>query len=235
MLTDFDLSLIIPEKPKTRASFEDPKKMTKTSSSWPLLGKLNPIGAKGCMEVVASSPKQQGGHGANMSKSNSTKDAKYAGMDSNKRKAFYEQSYSFVGTEEYVAPEVLWGTGHGFAVDWWAFGILLYEMVCGKSPFKGCTRKDTFYNVLCKEPELLGPPMSPLKDLLQRLLMKEPSRRLGSNSGAEEIKRHKFFEGVKWEELVYVSRPPFVPPPFSIDRAQGAHNNGKMKEKLETF
>lgn len=55
---------------------------------------------------------------------------------------------SFVGTEEYIAPEVIKGCGHTSAVDWWTLGILIYEMLYGTTPFKGKTRNTTFSNIL---------------------------------------------------------------------------------------
>lgn len=55
---------------------------------------------------------------------------------------------SFVGTEEYIAPEVIKGCGHTSAVDWWTLGILVYEMLFGTTPFKGKSRNQTFANIL---------------------------------------------------------------------------------------
>lgn len=55
---------------------------------------------------------------------------------------------SFVGTEEYIAPEVIKGCGHTSAVDWWTLGILVYEMLYGTTPFKGKNRNATFANIL---------------------------------------------------------------------------------------
>lgn len=121
-----------------------------------------------------------------------------------------ECSNSFVGTEEYVSPEVVRGDGHEFAVDWWALGILSYEMMYGTTPFKGNNRKDTFRNVLAKEPEFMGQ-RNGLTDLIGRLLQKDPKMRLGYHGGACEIKEHPFFEGVKWDILTEVLRPPFIP------------------------
>ncbi|XP_015935550.1 serine/threonine-protein kinase UCNL-like [Arachis duranensis] len=123
-----------------------------------------------------------------------------------------ERSNSFVGTEEYVAPEVVRGDGHEFAVDWWALGVLTYEMLYGRTPFKGKNRKETFRNVLMKKPEFIGK-QTVLTDLISRLLEKEPSRRLGSVRGADEIKDHEFFRGLKWDLLTaeVVMRPPFIP------------------------
>ncbi|PRQ35182.1 putative protein kinase AGC-RSK-2 family [Rosa chinensis] len=122
-----------------------------------------------------------------------------------------ERANSFVGTEEYVSPEVVRGEGHEFAVDWWALGILTYECLYGTTPFKGKSRKETFRNVLTKTPEFVGK-RTALTDLIERLLHKDPTRRLGYVRGACEIKEHEFFRGVRWDLLTEVSRAPFIPP-----------------------
>jgi phototropin len=124
---------------------------------------------------------------------------------------------SFVGTEEYLAPEVIMGTGHTFIVDWWSFGILLYELLFGISPFRGSRRDKTFENIM-KQP-LVFPDdddydnnnnkniggqqeISPAcKDLIKQLLIKDPKKRLGSVAGAEDIKRHAWFKGINWALL----------------------------------
>lgn len=121
-----------------------------------------------------------------------------------------ERSNSFVGTEEYVSPEVVRGEGHEFAVDWWALGVLTYEMLYGTTPFKGKNKKETFRNVLVKEPEFVGKKTA-LTDLIAKLLEKDPTKRLGYVRGASEIKEHEFFKGVKWDLLTEVVRPPFIP------------------------
>ncbi|OVA07877.1 Protein kinase domain [Macleaya cordata] len=120
-----------------------------------------------------------------------------------------ERSNSFVGTEEYVSPEVVRGDGHEFAVDWWALGILIYEMMYGETPFRGKNRKETFRNVVMKPPEFIGK-RTALTDLIERLLEKDPTKRLGYKKGAVEIKEHEFFRGLKWDLLTEVSRPPFL-------------------------
>ncbi|KAK8963256.1 Serine/threonine-protein kinase OXI1 [Platanthera guangdongensis] len=121
-----------------------------------------------------------------------------------------ERSLSFVGTEEYVSPEVVRGDGHEFAVDWWALGILAYEMACGRTPFRGRNRNETFRNVLTRQPEFVGKHRSELTDLIARLLVKEPELRLGFSGGAKEVMAHPFFNGVKWDILADVGRPPFL-------------------------
>jgi protein-serine/threonine kinase len=68
---------------------------------------------------------------------------------------------SFVGTEEYIAPEVIKGSGHTSAVDWWTLGILIYEMLYGTTPFKGKNRNATFANILREDipfPDHVGAP-----------------------------------------------------------------------------
>ncbi|XP_022754056.1 serine/threonine-protein kinase UCNL-like [Durio zibethinus] len=132
-----------------------------------------------------------------------------------------ERSNSFVGTEEYVSPEVVRGDGHEFAVDWWALGILTYELLYGTTPFKGKNRKETFRNVLSKEPEFMGQGNA-LTDLIGRLLQKDPKKRLGYHGGACEIKEHVFFKGVSWGLLAQMLRPPLIP----------SRDNGDLTEKV---
>ncbi|PKA48519.1 Phototropin-1A [Apostasia shenzhenica] len=123
-------------------------------------------------------------------------------------------SNSFVGTEEYIAPEIITGAGHSSAVDWWALGILLYEMLYGYTPFRGKTRQKTFANILQKD---LKFPRSfsvslPARQLMYRLLHRDPKNRLGSREGANEIKHHPFFHGIDWA-LIRCMRPPKLETP----------------------
>ncbi|KAG4972412.1 hypothetical protein AAZX31_13G322700 [Glycine max] len=134
----------------------------------------------------------------------------------NRRKLSFVRSTSFVGTEEYIAPEVLRAEGHDFSVDWWALGVLTYEMLYGTTPFKGTNRKETFRNVLFKPPEFVGKKTA-LTDLIMGLLEKDPTKRLGYVRGASEIKEHQFFRGVKWDLLTEVLRPPFIPSRDDVD------------------
>ncbi|KAH9951780.1 Pkinase-domain-containing protein [Amylocystis lapponica] len=108
---------------------------------------------------------------------------------------------SFVGTEEYIAPEVIQTSGHTSAVDWWTLGILIYEMIYATTPFKGVERNDTFHNILN---------IQACKDVVIRLLDKKENSRLGSKSGASEVKHHKWFAKVNWG-LLRNTQPPIVP------------------------
>ncbi|RRT64096.1 hypothetical protein B296_00002588 [Ensete ventricosum] len=129
------------------------------------------------------------------------------------------RSMSFVGTHEYLAPEIIKGEGHGSAVDWWTFGIFLYELLFGKTPFKGSGNRATLFNVVGQP---LRFPDSPVvsftaRDLIRGLLVKEPQHRLAYKRGATEIKQHPFFEGVNWA-LIRCASPPEIPRHVEIER-----------------
>ncbi|CAM8988942.1 hypothetical protein QQ045_009557 [Rhodiola kirilowii] len=128
------------------------------------------------------------------------------------------RSMSFVGTHEYLAPEIIKGEGHGSAVDWWTYGIFLYELLFGKTPFKGSGNRATLFNVVGQP---LRFPESPVvsfsaRDLIRGLLVKEPQHRLAYKRGATEIKQHPFFEGVNWA-LIRCASPPDVPKPVNFE------------------
>ncbi|KAI9499262.1 kinase-like domain-containing protein [Zychaea mexicana] len=125
---------------------------------------------------------------------------------------------SFVGTEEYIAPEVIQGSGHTSAVDWWTLGILVYEMLYGVTPFKGSNRNETFSKVLHSDvsfPEQPAPYTrntlsSSCKSIIRKLLHKNEHRRLGCRAGAADVKSHPFFKSVNFALLRH-SVPPIVP------------------------
>ncbi|THU45063.1 hypothetical protein C4D60_Mb02t13920 [Musa balbisiana] len=124
------------------------------------------------------------------------------------------RSGSFVGTHEYVAPEVASGRHHGSAVDWWAFGVLLYELLYSRTPFAGPNNESTLRNIV-KQP-LTFPPSSSscsssaARDLITCLLLKDPAARLGSRGGSAEVKAHPFFKGLNFA-LMRSHRPPVIP------------------------
>ena len=117
--------------------------------------------------------------------------------------------------EDYVAPKIIAGRGHDFTVDWWGLGVVLYEMLYGRTPFRGQSRRETFYRVLTKQPELVGE-QTPLRDLIARLLEKDPEKRIG----ARGVKAHPFFRGVDWDRILQVARPPFIPTPPPQDEGE---------------
>ncbi|XP_047043253.1 serine/threonine-protein kinase RHS3-like [Lolium rigidum] len=150
------------------------------------------------------------------------------------------RSMSFVGTHEYLAPEIIRGEGHGSAVDWWTLGIFLYELLHGTTPFKGAGNRATLCNVI-EQPlrfpsdfggSVAGGASSVARDLIRGLLVKEPQKRIAFTRGATEIKQHPFFEGVNWA-LVRSMAPPSVPEPVDF-RQYAAAASGKEKKATDT-
>jgi serine/threonine protein kinase len=125
------------------------------------------------------------------------------------------RSCSFVGTHEYVAPEVASGGAHGAAVDWWAYGVFLYELIYGRTPFAGATNEATLRNIVRRPLAFpsgsgsCGPADADARDLIARLLAKDPAARLGSRRGAADVKSHPFFKSLNLA-LLRSSRPPVV-------------------------
>ncbi|KAJ1742122.1 serine/threonine protein kinase, AGC [Coemansia sp. RSA 989] len=122
---------------------------------------------------------------------------------------------SFVGTEEYIAPEVIKGVGHSSAVDWWTLGILIFEMLYGSTPFKGSNRNATFRNILKSDIVFPQPPThqavtASCKAMIRRLLTKSDKKRMGSRAGAADVKQHPWFKSITWA-LLRNRTPPILP------------------------
>ncbi|ROT74847.1 putative ribosomal protein S6 kinase alpha-1-like isoform X1 [Penaeus vannamei] len=124
-----------------------------------------------------------------------------------------KKAYSFCGTVEYMAPEVVNRRGHNTAADWWSFGVLLFEMLTGALPFQGANRKETMTLIL-KAKLGMPPYLSPeAQSLLRALFKRNPANRLGAGpEGVEELKRHPFFASIDWVKLYNKDcEPPFKP------------------------
>nr|KAF6360614.1 ribosomal protein S6 kinase A6 [Myotis myotis] len=108
-----------------------------------------------------------------------------------------KKAYSFCGTVEYMAPEVVNRRGHSQSADWWSYGVLMFEMLTGTLPFQGKDRNETMNMILKAK---LGMPQflsAEAQSLLRMLFKRNPANRLGSE-GVEEIKRHHFFANIDW-------------------------------------
>uniref|UniRef100_A0A336MEQ0 non-specific serine/threonine protein kinase n=1 Tax=Culicoides sonorensis TaxID=179676 RepID=A0A336MEQ0_CULSO len=128
------------------------------------------------------------------------------------------RAHSFCGTIEYMAPEVVKNNsnGHDIAVDWWSVGVLTYELLTGASPFtiegERNTQSEISRRILRTEPPLRGMGAE-VKDFIEKLLVKDPRRRLGGNAAdASELKSHPFFNRINWSLLEQRKvAAPFVP------------------------
>ncbi|XP_075975005.1 ribosomal protein S6 kinase II isoform X1 [Anticarsia gemmatalis] len=132
-----------------------------------------------------------------------------------------DKAYSFCGTVEYMAPEVVNRKGHTFAADWWSFGVLMFEMLTGNLPFHGSTRHETMTQILKAK---LGMPSNlseEAQSLLRALFKRNPQNRLGAGpNGIEDIKKHEFFASIEWDALYRKEVvPPFRP---AVSRADDA-------------
>ncbi|KAL3820849.1 hypothetical protein ACJIZ3_006754 [Penstemon smallii] len=223
MLSDFDLSLrcvVSPTLVKTSSFVSDPQRKNSSYCVQPACIEPTSCITPSCVvPTTCFSPR--------FFSSKSKKDRKPKNEPMNQVNPLPElmaeptnaRSMSFVGTHEYLAPEIIKGEGHGSAVDWWTFGIFLYELMFGKTPFKGSGNRATLFNVVGQP---LRFPESPVvsfaaRDLIRGLLVKEPQHRLAYKRGATEIKQHPFFEGVNWA-LIRCATPPEIPKPFDFER-----------------
>ncbi|XP_020223812.2 serine/threonine-protein kinase D6PKL1 [Cajanus cajan] len=212
MLTDFDLSLRCSVNPMLVKSSSPHTDATKKSSS--------PCSEASCIHPFCLQPDWQVScftpillsAGAKSRKMKADIAAQVGPLPQLVVEPTSARSNSFVGTYEYLAPEIIKGEGHGSAVDWWTFGIFLFELLYGKTPFKGQSNEDTLANVVSQSLKFPGTPIVSFhaRDLIRGLLLKDPENRLGSVKGAAEIKQHPFFEGLNWA-LIRCAAPPELP------------------------
>lgn len=145
-----------------------------------------------------------------------------------------ERASSFVGTAEYVSPELLTDKNACKASDLWAFGCIIYQLLAGRPPFKAGNEYQTFQKIVALDYEFpIGFP-AVARDLVERLLVLDPARRLQ----IEHIKNHEFFDGITWGAELWKQKAPrlkaYVPPPREPIKLNGGEGNDNFPPAIST-
>ena len=147
-------------------------------------------------------------------------------------------SKTFCGTPEYLAPEMVLHQGHDFSVDWWALGILIYEMLIGVTPFYNRERKLLLLKI--RQSKVVFPDKKKYKieysdefvDVVLKLLDKDKDKRLGSKGDFEEILKHPFFADIDQKALLAGTfKPPLV---LDVSETGGAGFDNKYFNSKST-
>jgi serine/threonine protein kinase len=139
------------------------------------------------------------------------------------------------GTPEYMAPEVIREEGHGRPVDYWALGVIIYEMIVGKTPWAEMSATDMFFSVLTKPVPFPKSISNSARHLIEGLMSKDPKTRMGV-SGADEVKNHPFFKNIDWKEIgAEQCKPPFVPEVRNHQVEPGYKSMDEFKQHFKPY
>ena len=138
-----------------------------------------------------------------------------------------EQTTSLCGTHEYLAPEMIKRLSYNFAVDWWSFGVLAYQLNEGVLPFES-PNLNRLYDRIAKAPLRFWKPLpNDTKSFIQSLLQKDPSKRLGCGpAGEDEIFKHPYFSDIDWDKIMKKQyQMEFIPQHFTETKEEMLSDN----------